>query len=412
MTIYAFPFDDVDVSETNFSRFFRELQDSGVATDALGGTGFQVTASGSNMTLTVAPGVAILRGFCIVSDANVTVSVAAAATSQRFDRVILRLDPSNNSITPLAVTGTAGSTSPQPLQDTDTGIADLPLALVTVPANATALSSSNVEDDRRFVGGRVGVWLSDRQRPSNPRFGRMGYNISANKWEWWNGVVWSQIATAVSWAEISDKPTTLPPAAHSHSWADIPDKPATYTPATHTHSWDAITGKPTSFTPSTHTHNYAATSHTHNYAAVSHTHAGSNITSAVNRANGSDRPHSETPEGSGWYAVWVDGNHNFCRNTSSIRYKTNVRDHAINPEKVLALRPRLYDRIGDGTPKGEYGLIAEEVNATLPEIVVLHNGEIDSVRYDLLGVALLNVVKHQAAQIAELTQRIEALETP
>lgn len=138
----------------------------------------------------------------------------------------------------------------------------------------------------------------------------------------------------------------------------------------------------------------------------------------MNRSNGSDRPHSYTPGGSTWYAVWVDGNHNFCRNTSSIRFKENVRDIDVSPADVLALRPRIYDRKptlnDDGEQiegrRDEYGLVAEEVNETLPEIVVHdEEGRIDSVRYDLLGVALLSVVQDQERRIKALEARVEEL---
>ena len=38
------------------------------------------------------------------------------------------------------------------------------------------------------------------------------------------------------------------------SWADITDKPATFPPATHTHAWSTVTGKPTTFPPAAHSH--------------------------------------------------------------------------------------------------------------------------------------------------------------
>ena len=59
--------------------------------------------------------------------------------------------------------------------------------------------------------------------------------------------------------------------------------------------------------------------------------------------------------------------------------------------------------------KGEFGLIAEEVEQHLPEIVTRYNGEIDGVRYDLLGVALLPVVQQQQEQIEKLTAAVRAL---
>ena len=38
------------------------------------------------------------------------------------------------------------------------------------------------------------------------------------------------------------------------TWAEITSKPSTFTPTAHTHAWTEITGKPTTFTPTAHTH--------------------------------------------------------------------------------------------------------------------------------------------------------------
>jgi hypothetical protein len=116
--------------------------------------------------------------------------------------------------------------------------------------------------------------------------------------------------------------------------------------------------------------------------------------------------------------VWVDGNKNFCKNTSSIRYKTNVRDHPTDPDAVLQLRPRLFDRKDTTTDDGgtvagrrdEYGLIAEEVHELLPELTVYdEDGRIDSLRYDLLAVALIPLLQRQERRIAELERRLDQL---
>ena len=37
-------------------------------------------------------------------------------------------------------------------------------------------------------------------------------------------------------------------------WADITGKPATFAPSAHSHAWTEVTGKPTTFSPSSHTH--------------------------------------------------------------------------------------------------------------------------------------------------------------
>lgn len=56
---------------------------------------------------------------------------------------------------------------------------------------------------------------------------------------------------ATSWAQISGKPSTFTPSAHTHSegeitdlsiaWGDITDKPSTFTPSSHTHAQSEVT---------------------------------------------------------------------------------------------------------------------------------------------------------------------------
>lgn len=146
-------------------------------------------------------------------------------------------------------------------------------------------------------------------------------------------------------------------------------------------------------------------------------------------AEGSQYGWTNTVGGTEFYALWVGNNtgYKFGRNTSSIKYKENVRD-AASADAVLSLRPVVYDRKATfqypededgnrliGPPnrfegaKNEFGLIAEEVAAVLPEIVTRYKGEIDGVRYDLLGVALLPIVQAQAAQIEALITAVREL---
>ena len=54
-------------------------------------------------------------------------------------------------------------------------------------------------------------------------------------------------------------------------------------------------------------------------------------------------------------------------------------------------------------------LIAEETLPHVPELITYFDGEIDGVSYELLGVALLPVVKQQAADIEALKQAVRDL---
>lgn len=172
-------------------------------------------------------------------------------------------------------------------------------------------------------------------------------------------------------------------------------------------SWASISGKPSTFTPSAHTH------------------IGSEVTSAVALADGSAYAFNNNVAGSTFYAVWVgndSGNH-LGKNTSSLRYKENVRPYRVDPAKTLQLAPHIFDRkpVKIPTPEGqegpdqmvpgatnEYGLIAEEVYELVPEIVVWYEDQIDGIRYDLLALALLDVAKDQDRQLKEHAEQIAA----
>jgi Chaperone of endosialidase len=153
------------------------------------------------------------------------------------------------------------------------------------------------------------------------------------------------------------------------------------------------------------------------WAPDAHTHPGTDVTSRVAAATdaiGSQSGWTNTVGGTSQFAMWAgnDANYSLGRNVSSIRYKTNVRSHFTDPANVLALTPVLYDRIP--TPPqvastDEYGLIAEQVAEHCPELVTWFDGHIDSVRYDLVGVACLSVIKHQDAQIKALTAALQTL---
>lgn len=447
MAITSYPFDNQDTSETDYSRLFRELQDSGVA-DTIGGTGFAVSADASGMNVFVQAGFALLRGHAVLSTSIVTLSISAAASQLRIDRIVLRLDPVANSITPVVLGGVPGASAPA-LTQTDTGIFEIGLAQVSVQPGALTIASDKVADDRTYIGSRVGAWTT-ATRPTSPRRSRLGLNTTSNRWEFWDGSQWTDLAPVVDWATIAGKPQAFAPSPHRHDWNDLDNMPSSFTPASHKHPWADVTGKPPSYWPSAHQHawseltsvpaSFPPSAHTHSELDVANLRAdldwlGNNKASAshghdapwtVGRANGSDRVHGYSPAGSGWYAVWCDGNRDFCHNTSSIRYKENVRDYRIDPEAVLALRPVIYDRKAtwheeheewQEGQKNEFGLIAEEVAEAVPEIVQWmdkgdgEGDQIESLRYDLLPVAMLPLMQRQEAEIKDLQAQVANLST-
>ena len=91
--------------------------------------------------------------------------------------------------------------------------------------------------------------------------------------------------------------------------------------------------------------------------------------------------------------------------SSSIRYKSNVGTFSGGLDLVQKFRPVTFNWKANN--QLDMGLVAEEVAAVEP-LLVTHNdrGEIDGVKYDRVGVVLINAVREQQEQIERLTTTI------
>lgn len=170
-------------------------------------------------------------------------------------------------------------------------------------------------------------------------------------------------------------------------------------------TWDMVSGKPADFAPLV-------------------TSAVGNATEAAHAADSdrADQADGVTPEAyareiggipGAYYQVWMHSNGQLGRNTSDERYKRNIRDWRLTADQLLALRPVIYDRKATGaddyTPPvsvDEPGLLAHETLAAVPELALFFEGQLDSVFYERLPVALLPFVqaheRRQAAQAEEI----------
>lgn len=169
--------------------------------------------------------------------------------------------------------------------------------------------------------------------------------------------------------------------------------------------WGNISNIPAAFTPS------------------SHTHGGADITSRVAESEAADGPTTDAfnrvvggVPGT-WYEVYMHSNGDFGRGSSSERYKKNVRDFTITPEQLMALRPVVYDRkavnpengsiADDYTPAvsvDELGLIAEEVEQVVPELVEYFGGVVDNVKYPLVVPAMIPIIQAHEMTIRQLLE--------
>ena len=86
---------------------------------------------------------------------------------------------------------------------------------------------------------------------------------------------------------------------------------------------------------------------------------------------------------------------------SSIRYKENIQTIENGIDSVLKMRGVTYTR--KNSDFKEIGVIAEEVNEILPEVVLKNEeGEIDSVSYGRITALLIEAIKDLKKEIEDL----------
>lgn len=118
--------------------------------------------------------------------------------------------------------------------------------------------------------------------------------------------------------------------------------------------------------------------------------------------------------------VVIDSNGQLGTINSSRRFKEDIQPMGSTSERLRALRPvtfRYKQPFEDGSTPVQFGLVAEEVAAVFPELVVYgEDGEPQTVRYHLLATLLLNelqkqhrIMQDQVARVATLEKRAQEL---
>jgi hypothetical protein len=99
--------------------------------------------------------------------------------------------------------------------------------------------------------------------------------------------------------------------------------------------------------------------------------------------------------------------------SSSRRYKEDIQDMGDASSGLMHLRPvtfRYRKPFADGSAPIQYGLIAEEVAEVYPDLVAHSaDGQIETVKYQVLDAMLLNEVQRQQRIIEQQRNEIEAL---
>lgn len=112
--------------------------------------------------------------------------------------------------------------------------------------------------------------------------------------------------------------------------------------------------------------------------------------------------------------VVIDSNGQLGTINSSRRFKEDIQDMGSASSGLLRLRPvtfRYTKPYSDGSKPIQYGLIAEEVEQVYPDLVAHSaDGQIESVKYQLLDSMLLNEVQRQHSEIVSQKDEIGALQ--
>jgi len=115
--------------------------------------------------------------------------------------------------------------------------------------------------------------------------------------------------------------------------------------------------------------------------------------------------------------VLIDSAGQLGTQSSSRRFKREIKTMGNTSESILALKPVTFHYKGDRTNTAQFGLVAEDVAEINPDLVVRdQDGEIYTVRYEAVNAMLLNeflkehkTVQEQGATIARQQKQIDAL---
>ena len=122
---------------------------------------------------------------------------------------------------------------------------------------------------------------------------------------------------------------------------------------------------------------------------------------------------------SGGTSVYINSNGRLGTLTSSARFKKEIKPMDESSTAILALKPVTFRYKHEIDPKGipQFGLVAEDVEAVNPDLVVRDKeGKVNTVRYEAVNAMLLNEflkehrkVEGQEATIAQMKKGMDTL---
>ncbi len=149
-----YPLPGVTTQLAQWQKFAAYYFGDGVAYNAL--NGFSVAQHAPpGMSVDVATGQCFIQGVFGENGTVKTLTIAAAdATNPRIDRVVLRLDTTNNDIEVLVITGVAAVSPAAPAVVRSATQTDYPLYQVLVGTTVTSIVTANLTDERQYASAR------------------------------------------------------------------------------------------------------------------------------------------------------------------------------------------------------------------------------------------------------------------
>ncbi len=113
---------------------------------------------------------------------------------------------------------------------------------------------------------------------------------------------------------------------------------------------------------------------------------------------------------SGGTAVYINSGGQLGTTTSSRRYKDDIQTISKESERIMQLRPVSFSYKTDPAKQVQFGLIAEEVEQVMPELVVYKDNKPETVAYHLLTPLLLNEAQNQNKRLCLIEAKTETLD--
>lgn len=126
-----------------FARYFENMYQNGVSVDSSNNLGFRVYKY-SDTSLRVEKGFALINGYFLYNDTLASLTIAKDTNYSRIDRVVIRLDISNNAVSIILKPGVAATNPVAPALTRNNSIYELSLAQVLI----TTTGAITITDER------------------------------------------------------------------------------------------------------------------------------------------------------------------------------------------------------------------------------------------------------------------------